>query len=690
MLQVLILLSPLFVTCLHADQPNNVLLPLTIKGSTNSINMIQETEGSRLLSGKKTTRLNTQSSPQTPQNSYRQSLAELPGLLVTEVNNESFASMNFRGLGDPHESFNILLLRDGLPIAADPYGYPASYYVPPMDAVAKIEFIRGGSGLLFGPQPGGVVNFQLRSAPDHLREHKILFKHTYGSFQTYSTYNEITQGFERWSYLVSLHHRQSDGFRQANSGYSIWNPRLNFRFYPSSKDTFFIDADYHVGRHEEPGGLALSPAAGVLSFTDGVEHNTLKFDRLAVDRGQYTIGYDRIWSDQILTEARVWAGRYDRKSFRQKLGGAPAFGGLPLGSANTIESQTFYSRGVDLRGLIDYSLFEQRQKFTVGISSLEIQSPYTSDDGASPEGDGGVRKKDLDRSTRSLAAFIENKFSFGKFALTPGVRFESIEQENLENLNVGSLVPLRRKKLVNEVFLAGLGVQYELQSRWQLYGNVTEGYKPPTFSNTVPRSTGATVSEDIQPARVLNREIGVRGQSQGGYLDLSLFWITYSNQFGQVGTNFQNIGSGDHKGVDLALGHRLYGGLYGYLNASWLDAKYTDPVSLGKTPAYAPGYVYRAGLNYKKGDDWKVQLQTQILAQHYGNDNNTSQFEIPGYSVWDLSGQSKLGRWFGHLSTNLHWGIQNIMDHRYFARVRSNGVEPASPRTFYAGIGFDF
>jgi outer membrane receptor protein involved in Fe transport len=32
--------------------------------------------------------------------------------------------------------------------------------------IDKVYFYRGGSGLLFGPQPGGVLNFELKSAPE--------------------------------------------------------------------------------------------------------------------------------------------------------------------------------------------------------------------------------------------------------------------------------------------------------------------------------------------------------------------------------------------------------------------------------------------------------------------------------------------------------------------------------------------
>lgn len=38
------------------------------------------------------------------------------------------------------------------------YSYPAGYYILPLELVERVEFIRGASGLLYGPQPGGALN----------------------------------------------------------------------------------------------------------------------------------------------------------------------------------------------------------------------------------------------------------------------------------------------------------------------------------------------------------------------------------------------------------------------------------------------------------------------------------------------------------------------------------------------------
>jgi len=77
--------------------------------------------------------------PPVPTRNLRVALADIPGLLVSEVSNGSWASLSYRGLGEPHESWNILTLQDAVPAVPDMYSYPAGYFTPPLEAVERID-----------------------------------------------------------------------------------------------------------------------------------------------------------------------------------------------------------------------------------------------------------------------------------------------------------------------------------------------------------------------------------------------------------------------------------------------------------------------------------------------------------------------------------------------------------------------
>lgn len=49
--------------------------------------------------------------PQIQTDNYRQAFAKTPGLLTSELSNSSLLSLSYRGIGDPHESQNLMVLK---------------------------------------------------------------------------------------------------------------------------------------------------------------------------------------------------------------------------------------------------------------------------------------------------------------------------------------------------------------------------------------------------------------------------------------------------------------------------------------------------------------------------------------------------------------------------------------------------
>ena len=71
-----------------------------------------------------------------------------------------------RGGLSPNRSWDFNVRQNGYDISADPYGYPEAYYNPQLQAVQRIEIVRGHGALQYGPQFGGMVNYILRNGSD--------------------------------------------------------------------------------------------------------------------------------------------------------------------------------------------------------------------------------------------------------------------------------------------------------------------------------------------------------------------------------------------------------------------------------------------------------------------------------------------------------------------------------------------
>ncbi len=662
---------------------------------------LPDLSGAQIHSGKKTTVADLEAIPPITSNNYRQAFSQLPGLLTSEVSNESFASFSYRGLGDPHESFNINLLRNGLPIAADMYGYPATYYQPPMDSVRSMEFIRGGASLLYGPQVGGAVNFVTRK-PDPNAPASVYSKQVFGEKNFFSTYNELSGTKDNVSYLGFFHRRQSDGFRDENSDYGVNNGNFMFTVEASPKAKWTFEIDAYDADHGEAGGLTLETGEGLANYNQNRYQSSVLFDRLRVERYSGTIGLEYEVDADTTVVAKAFGGYYDRFSRRQSPGTANPFGGIYNGTTNTIADQEFSTIGLDTRVAHRWKMLGEEQNLAAGFLLYGVNSPFTQEQGSTPWADDGALLRDIDRTTRTGSLFAENRFNFGRLTITPGARLEMINLSIDENIATTPEVGLRTEDDFSAVFLPGVGIGYQLGRDTEAYANATTGYKPKTYADVVPLNSGDTISSDLDPARSAMYETGVRGTPvRWMRFDSSVFMATFTDQFGRVGSNIQNVGDSRSYGVDLMtefaavkvydelVGARLsdyIGNINLFWNAQFLNAEITDGPVDGKTPQYAPDYVMRTGLTYDYHSRYKLAFLGTFVDDHYADDANTANRYIPSYRVWDLTGEAELIP--SRLS--LVAGINNVFDEKYYARIRSNGIDPGLPRNVYGGVVLKF
>jgi Fe(3+) dicitrate transport protein len=655
----------------------------------------QENKGTQIYSGKKNTVTDLKQIPKLQTNNYRQATSQTPGLLISEIPNESLAAITYRGLGDPHESYNVLLLQDGLPVAADMYGYPAHYYSPALPMMDKFQFIRGGACLLFGPQPGGVVNYLSRP----LKKGQALSGHaglTTGSYDLLSTNNAIYGSSGDHAYGAEYFRRQGNGPQRVNSDFAADYVQLRNHTF-KGKNKYKLSFNGYNSDHGEPGGFAREDGPNANVFGDDLRRSSKRHDRLKVTRAQLAAGVEHRIDEDSELHVNVWAQAYERFSKRQRGGG---FGTFPSGAdaaTNTINTQRYHGLAGEVRYRKNYRAFGNEHTFSGGVLTYNIDSPLHEERGARADANSGVTRRQMERTTRTNSLFAENRFAFGKFMVTPGVRVESIRQTIDERKNAGTGTT-REDDRTDTVPLFGLGLAYHTSDDSQLYANVSEAYKPITFQEAVPLDASTEVSEDIDPSKILNYELGYRGQTTALNWDVSAFLIRYENKFGQLGTNtgvrFANTGAGTHKGVDAATELKLanflqalrpYGNFNLYANVAFLDARYTRGSLEGKTPMYAPKTLSRVGLIHGREARYRVALMGVMVGRHFGTDDNSDARELMSYTVFDLTADVNLSKaWL------LSAGINNLFDREYAARVRNDGFVWALDRNYYAGVTYQF
>ena len=205
-----------------ADQPPESLrLPeQTVVGERETLRFLPDVKGVDVYDGKKTSVIDPGEPPKIVNDNYRQALSRTPGLVLAEESTP-LLSIGYRGL-DPHRTQFTQVLKDGIPIAADMFGYPENYYMPPLDAVEQIDFVHGGASLLYGPQPGGALNFVMKK-PNPDARFSLFSNQTFGSDSYYSTFNAVSGTIDSLGYYGYYYQKQGDGFRQENSDFALYS-----------------------------------------------------------------------------------------------------------------------------------------------------------------------------------------------------------------------------------------------------------------------------------------------------------------------------------------------------------------------------------------------------------------------------------------------------------------------------------
>lgn len=644
----------------------------------------------------------------------RVALADIPGLLVSEVSNGSWASLSYRGLGEPHESWNILTLQDAIPAVPDMYSYPAAYYIPPLELVERVEFIRGASGLLYGPQPGGAINYVMRGP---LREAGAegQARVTLGSWDARQGLASLAVSDGRFAADGFIQYAEGDGPRRVNSDHEQTTARLRGH-YIGETVTATLSLDYYQGRFGEPGGLTRARLAA--DRRDG----STPFDRARLERFAPTLAIDWQADDKTQVTARAFYSRFERESWRQAGGG---FGQVtPAANVLVRQLQAFDTAGLDLRARRDFGSKSQHS-ITLGVFGHTSDAPVFVDKGVSNADFVGLAGPvaRVSRTGDAAAIFGEVKLGFGDVQIVPGFRLERLRQRVVESLDLalGSNTggppgaqngALGNRENVDTVPLFGIGVTWDASETLRFVANASRGFKPLLYNDGVTFQAGIDAAGTFEASYAFTVEGGLQAEPVPPLrIDASLFRVEFEDQvgflagplaasppFGAVGAGGarrQNVGSMRNQGIDLAARLDLIGPegiakgdniLRLSTNLQLLDADFTDGVAEGFTPQYAPGHLLRSTLAWIGKDGARAALIFTSVGDQEGADNNVADFFLPGYEVLDASVEWPV---FGGFSIGA--GVNNILDEEYASRVRpggGGGFDPGLPRNVFVSIGW--
>ncbi len=645
----------------------------------------------------------------------RQIFAKIPGAFIYDMDGSgNQVNISTRGL-DPHRSWEYNIRQNGVMINSDLYGYPASHYSMPMEAIEKIELVHGTSALQYGAQFGGLINYVTKKA-DTIKPISFESISSIGSYGLFSTYASLGGTIGKFSYFGYYQKRVSEGYRKnSNSDADAQFLNLSYQFSDKLKLSFEVGRSSYV--YKIPGPLTDS------MFVADPRQSTRSRNYFNPDITVPSLTLN--WQINSNTTLNwVVSGVFGNRNSLQFEGFADRVDLIdPVTQqykTRVVDIDVFNSRTSELRLLHQYNTGKIRHALAAGLRYFnndlnrrqQGKGTANSDFDLSVSGPFG---RDLRFKSQSIALSLENMIYINdRWSISPGMRYEYGQTDM-----TGTLSYYDPKETPNQIDhqipAFGISSQFYLKENIKIYGGISQAYRPVLLKDIIPGSVLERADKDLEDAFGYNAEIGANC-SIGKILkfDITLFRMRYDHRMGNLVlqdstgsyTFKTNIGNSVTNGLEIYTEINLVDkikwrvGLF--TSTSLMKATYEDAkLSVGTANAdisgneveSVPRWISRNGLQvaYKT---LSSNLQYSYVSDSYSDPLNTIQPTangargvVPSYGVWDLNIAYKFAKRF-----ILRAGVNNFLNTSYFTKrpviYPGGGVWSSDGRSFVCSIGF--
>ena len=687
------------------------------RNSKSDYQQLPEIVGTSIYAGKKNTLIvveNVQGN--ISNNIMRQVLAKVPGIHIWESDPSGIQiGIAARGLS-PNRSWEFNVRQNGYDIAADPFGYPEAYYNPQLQAVQRIEIVRGQGALQYGPQFGGMVNYILKDGNEINKPIEFETQQTIGSNGLLNSYNALGGKRGKLHYYSFFDQRNGEGWRN-NSQFYTKSGFGSITYNFTNKFSLKFELMYSHIRSQQAGGLT---DVQIIQDAKQSFRNRNWFDITWMTPAlilQYEINEHSRWNTKIFGTI----GDRNSVGFLQSITVKDSINTATNQFNNRIVNIDKYRNfGIESRMISDYTIGNIKNTIAGGIRGYKGNT-YRLADGKGSTGTNydititGSYPKDVNFASSNVAGFIENIFKFSnKLYIIPGIRYEWLEGSVAGKngiANNGIIINLQNITRSRNFLLAGVGSEYHITKTTEFYANVSQAYRPIQFANLQAPPTTDVVDPELKDAKGYNLDIGYRGKVKN-YIqfDISGFYLKYNNRVGTITSengNYRlitNVGASISQGIESYFEFNpvrafsnsqttdvILFSSYAYTHATY-SSDHKDANTKGKKVENAPTDIFRGGISYGY-KNFLITAQLNFVGASFSDANNTigasangNIGRIPSYSITDLTGSYKVSK-----IVQLKAGINNVLDKRYFTRRAGGypgpGALPADGRTLFISIG---
>lgn len=671
-------------------------------------------------------------------------LARVPGVYVREEDGSGlFPNISIRGV-DGTRNEKITVMEDGILQGPAPYSAPSAYYSPNVARMAGVEVLKGSSQIAYGPNTtGGVINYLSTPIPE---QEQFYLRSTYGSNATWMVHSHFGDTIEteagKFGYLGEIFYKRSDGFRRveaaplfgipgSDSGFSLMEPMVKFSWEPNS----VVDQKFEF----KYGYSELDADESYLGLTDSdFRANPYRryagsfLDTIPTEQHRTYLKYSVSPTDDLDLRFAGYYNQFERDWYKiRNVNGSSLHGtlgptgdpanlltlrGLAPGNLGYRHNARFYeSYGAqfsgdyrfetgDLGHTLNFGVRQHEDTYRTFQENTDVtliagQRPLIVDQGP---GTGGNSYQE----STATALWLKDDIEIGRLTVTPGVRYERVDLHFTDFAADATNTVTGVGNGDIDWIVSGIGLNYELNDVYSLFGGIHEGIAIPSPSDSLSIPA-------ILPEESLNYELGLRHRSENfnaeivGFLSDYSQIISTSTGLGLTGP-VNNAGTAQVHGVEaLASYDPLQGNdlrLPIFASATWTSATLDQALATGAGEniygdgtggpgipgaelPYIPEWKVAVGVGLET-DVWGVELAATYVSDTFGTALNSPvpvtssrQGEIDGGMIVDLGAYYQINE-----TTKLIGGVHNLFEEVMITSRIPEGARVNAPREFYIGF----
>jgi iron complex outermembrane receptor protein len=644
-------------------------------------------------------------------------LKEAPGVLINSSNGGYDARLIIRGAGlkANYGIREVMLLRDGVPIT-DPDSFTRLDFLDTQD-IERIEVSKGPGNLYAAGSSGGTVQIVSKSVFD-MKSNTLKF--AMGDNDLSNLHARFARDIsDDQAIALTFSHRQLDNdWRRDWNEYDTTQLSLKHGMFFGDDNVWESEISYTEANLQLPGAM------------NDAQYNEFKRTGEQTDNEnawKHSGRYSDVWffntRMEMPFEGFTFKPKFYYNTYKQY---------HPV-TATIVDTPGVEIFGIDLEAVKPHQLFGMDGTLAGGVTyrkdmnhdaeRYEYADVLTTPPPAFPPGRPGRiiatlsdRKGTLlevgDTDNTLYGFFIQESLNLGEHTvLDIGGRVDRSEFEEDTNemrkydWALGNYVDSNTRIRIDEefsLFSGQIGISHELTDSISTFASLAQ-------ADQVPYSAELSDNPDLDKSTASNFEIGLKGRAKNWSFDTSVYWsevddeVIASRQGGE--TIFQNAGTTDKRGFELAGSVRVMEGLNVGLNYAYSDYEY-DSFSevVNTTPGRRPTYENkdRSGnslpyipenkhtlfADYKHPSGWTARVSLDSWGSYYLDSANSEKYEgydnLTNVFIGYERGQHKFG-----------FNLDNAFDKDYAIEVEKDtdgdrAWTPGAPRSFMLSYSYSF